>query len=160
MAKYTAHDIPCPVNESFRRGQISVKRWLTLVESGRGKRFYEFGPFRLDAQERGVAREGCPVTLTPKAFTVLLELVRSGGRIVGRDELMRRVWPDSFVEEGNLKVTIFNLRKALEEDPAAPLYIQTVPRRGYRLGAQVVEKDECDTGAVEQKVEAWPATRP
>ena len=94
---------------------------------------YEFGPFRLDAAERVLLREGHPVSLSPKAFGVLQLLVESSGHIVEKDELMDRVWADTFVEEGNLKVTVSVLRKALEEGAGESQYIETVPRRGYRF---------------------------
>ena len=126
-------------------------------------RLYEFGPFRLDAEARTLTREGRPVALTPKAFDTLLELVRSGGRVMERDELIRRVWPDSFVEEGNLKVTIFMLRRALEEDAAEPRLIQTVPRRGYRFASEVVETSgpaETSEGARGGQPRAGDATSP
>lgn len=93
------------------------------------------------------------IALTPKAYDTLLELLRSNGRVVERDELMRRVWPDSFVEEGNLKVTIFNLRRALEDNPSEPKYIQTVSRHGYRFIAEVVESED-----TEQTERIGPAT--
>src|SRR5215510_15354275 len=100
------------------------------------KRIYEFGPYRLDTAERVLLRGGQPVALAPKAFDVLLVLVESSGHIVEKDELMNRVWANSFVEEGNLKVTVSVLRKALEEGGQ---YIETVPRRGYRFVASVKE---------------------
>jgi len=91
---------------------------------------YEFGPFRLDPAERKLLRDNQIVALTPKAFDTLLLLVRNSGHLLGKDELIRMLWPDSFVEEGNLSNNIFLLRKALGED--AP-YIETVPKRGYRF---------------------------
>jgi DNA-binding winged helix-turn-helix (wHTH) protein/TolB-like protein len=103
------------------------------------KRIYEFGPFRVDAGERVLLRDGRPEPLPPKAFDVLLMLVESSGHIVEKDELMNGVWADSFVEEGNLKVTVSMLRKALEEDAGDRQFIETVPRRGYRFVASVKE---------------------
>ena len=79
------------------------------------------------------------VTLPPKAFDTLLELVKLKGRVLEREALMRKVWPDTFVEEGNVKVIIFNLRKAIEDNPSQPRFIQTVARRGYRFGVDVIE---------------------
>jgi two-component SAPR family response regulator len=73
---------------------------------------YEFGSFRVDAEERKLLKDGHPVPLTPKAFEVLLLLVESSGHVVETDELINRVWADSFVEEVNLKVTVSMLRKA------------------------------------------------
>ena len=100
---------------------------------------YEFGPFRLDTTERLLLREGKPVQLTPKAYEMLLALVERSGHIVEKDELLKEVWPDQFVEEGNLTQHVFALRKALGERRDGPQYIETVPRRGYRFIAEVRE---------------------
>ena len=81
------------------------------------KSLYEFGDFSLDPQQRSLRRKGELVSLTPKAFDTLLVLLRSGGKVVTKDELMRTVWPDSFVEESNLTQTVFMLRKALGDSP-------------------------------------------
>jgi Tol biopolymer transport system component/DNA-binding winged helix-turn-helix (wHTH) protein len=93
-------------------------------------RLYEFGPFRLDPDERKLWRGNEIVALTPKAFDTLYLLVRNSGRLLEKDDLIRMLWPDTFVEEGSLSNHIFLLRKALSEDPA---FIETVPRRGYRF---------------------------
>jgi TolB-like protein/DNA-binding winged helix-turn-helix (wHTH) protein len=93
-------------------------------------RLYEFGPFHLDPVERKLLRGNEMVVLTPKAFDTLVLLVRNSGRLLGKDELLAMLWPDSFVEEGSLSNNIFLLRRALGEDPA---FIETVPRRGYRF---------------------------
>jgi Tol biopolymer transport system component/DNA-binding winged helix-turn-helix (wHTH) protein len=106
------------------------------------KHFYEFGPFRVDVEERLLLLDGQVVGLTPKAFDTLLVLVRNRGRMLGREELMRQVWPDSFVEEANLTVNISTLRKALGERPHEHRYIATVPGRGYRFMADVRERWE------------------
>ncbi len=103
------------------------------------RHFYQFGPFRLDAAERLLLREGEPVLLTPKVFDTLLVLVQNSGRLLGKDELMQTVWPDAIVEESNLSQNIFTLRKALGESPTKPKYIETIPRRGYRFIASVRE---------------------
>src|ERR1700758_4273064 len=92
--------------------------------------FYEFGPFRLEPNERRLLRGGEIVALTPKAFDTLHLLVRNSGHLLEKDELIRVLWPDTFVEEGSLSNNIFLLRKALGEGVA---YIETVPRRGYRF---------------------------
>ncbi|MGH9903017.1 MAG: winged helix-turn-helix domain-containing protein, partial [Pyrinomonadaceae bacterium] len=100
---------------------------------------YAFGPFQLDAREGLLLRDGRPVPLTPKAFDTLLALVEQSGHVIGKEELMRRVWPDSFVEENNLSQNISLLRKALQQGGAEDVsYIETVPRRGYRFTAEVV----------------------
>ena len=115
------------------------------------KHTYEFGPFRLDATERVLLRSGRLVPLTPKVFDLLLALVENAGRILGKEDLMNRVWADSFVEEGNLTVTISNLRRTLGGYRNGHSYIETVPRRGYRFVARV--KDSSNNG---QHAEAPP----
>ena len=102
------------------------------------KHFYEFGPFRLETGERVLLREGQFVALTPKLFDTLLALVESGGRILDKEELLKQVWPDTFVEEVSLAKKVSLLRKTLGEDEAHP-YIETIPRRGYRFVAAVRE---------------------
>jgi DNA-binding winged helix-turn-helix (wHTH) protein len=104
--------------------------------------FYEFGPFRLDTDERLLLRDGRPLALTPKAYETLLLLVEHSGRTLTKDELMRAIWPDTFVEEANLAHNISLLRKALGESPGEQHYIQTVPRRGYRFVAEVRRPQE------------------
>ena len=101
--------------------------------------FYEFGPFRLDQTEHQLLRNGERVPLTPKAFSTLLVLVSRRGRILGKDELMREVWPDTFVEEGGLARNISVLRKALDDTSDASRYIETIPKIGYRFVADVKE---------------------
>jgi TolB-like protein/Tfp pilus assembly protein PilF len=101
---------------------------------------YEFGLFRLlPAERRLLRRSGDIVQLTPKVFDTLLALVRNSGRLVGKDELMKMIWQDSFVEEGNLTQNIFILRKILGESPHDHQYIVTIPGQGYRFVAEVRE---------------------
>src|SRR4030095_16554084 len=102
-------------------------------------KIFEFGPYQLDAAERVLLRHGRPVRLTLKAFDVLLLLVENRGHIVEKDQLMNRVWAGSFVEEGNLTVTVSMVRKAREENPDASGYVEPVPPRGYRFAAKVAE---------------------
>src|SRR5205814_9519756 len=99
--------------------------------------FYAFGRIRLKTAERVLLREGELVPLTPKVFDILLTLVEKGGQVVEKDDLMKRVWPSTFVEEGNLTQNVSLLRKALGESPSGPQFIETVPRRGYRFVAPV-----------------------
>jgi DNA-binding winged helix-turn-helix (wHTH) protein/TolB-like protein len=99
--------------------------------------FYEFGRFRLKSDERVLLRGEEFVPLTPKAFDILLALLENDGRIVRKDDLMKKVWPDTFVEEGNLTQNVSMLRKALGESANGPQFIETVPRRGYRFVAPV-----------------------
>lgn len=102
---------------------------------------YEFGPFRLDVGERLLSRHGHPVPLAPKLFDTLVVFARSGGRLLSKDELMRELWPDTAVEEANLVVNISALRKVLGEGDDAR-YIETVPKRGYRLTARLHQPGE------------------
>jgi TolB-like protein/DNA-binding winged helix-turn-helix (wHTH) protein/Flp pilus assembly protein TadD len=98
---------------------------------------YEFGAFRLDATKRLLYRDGEAVPLTPKAFDILLALVQNRQQVVEKTELMQRIWPDSFVEEGNLTQNISILRKALGESPHEHRFIVTVPGRGYQFVASL-----------------------
>jgi Tol biopolymer transport system component/DNA-binding winged helix-turn-helix (wHTH) protein len=101
------------------------------------RQLYEFGPFRLDADERLLMREGRITPLPPKVFDTLLVLVKNSGRVVSKDELMQSLWPDTFVEESNLTQNISQLRRALGDGAADAHYIETVPKRGYRFVAGV-----------------------
>jgi tetratricopeptide (TPR) repeat protein/DNA-binding winged helix-turn-helix (wHTH) protein/TolB-like protein len=103
------------------------------------KHFYEFGPFRLDASDHQLLREGVPLPLTPKALDTLLILVQNSGRTLEKDELMNAVWPDTIVEENNLTQNVSSLRRVLGRDFP---FIQTMPRRGYRFVAEVRERWE------------------
>jgi TolB-like protein/DNA-binding winged helix-turn-helix (wHTH) protein/Flp pilus assembly protein TadD len=94
---------------------------------------YEFGPFRLDISERQLFRDGKPVSLTPKAFETLVMLVTKRGHIVEKDDLLKEVWKDSFVEEANVSRHVWMLRKTLGENEEGQSYIETVPKRGYRF---------------------------
>jgi DNA-binding winged helix-turn-helix (wHTH) protein/TolB-like protein len=119
------------------------------------KRSYEFGPFRLDPAERLLLREGEPVPLEPKVFDTLVLLVRNGGRLLGKEELIDNVWPDAVVEEGSLTRNISALRRALGEGEDGLRYIETVPRRGYRFVAGVrVLRDESPDPLKEERVRA------
>jgi Tol biopolymer transport system component/DNA-binding winged helix-turn-helix (wHTH) protein len=129
--------------------------------------FYVFGPFRLDVAERLLLRAGVTIPVTPKAFELLLVLVSHHGHLLGKDELMKTIWPDSFVEEGNLSWNISQLRKALGDGQDGIHYIETVPKRGYRFIADVVEKgDEGKELTVEEHAEpdvmraTTPSTQP
>jgi DNA-binding winged helix-turn-helix (wHTH) protein/TolB-like protein/Tfp pilus assembly protein PilF len=103
------------------------------------KHFYEFDHFRIDVDERVLLRDGQPVALPPKVFDTLLAIVERSGHIVEKEELMRRLWPDTFVEENNLSKSVSALRKTLGEERREGRYIETVPRRGYRFAAKVRE---------------------
>src|SRR5436309_14146977 len=103
------------------------------------KRFYDFAPFRVDATERVLMRDNQVMPLTPKVFETLLLLVENPGRTVTKEEMIARLWPESFVEEGSLSQNIFLLRKALGGDAQGNKFIKTVPKRGYSFVADVIE---------------------
>lgn len=98
---------------------------------------YEFGPYVMDARSRILLKDGATVRLTPKAFDTLFVLVQHASQVVEKEQLLREVWPDIFVEEGSLSHNIHGLRKALGDDSSEPRYIETIPKRGYRFVAPV-----------------------
>ena len=112
------------------------------------KHLYEFGPFRIDPVERLLFRGEEPIPLPPKAFETLLILVDRSERVVLKDDLMKRLWPDTFVEEANLSQNIFVLRKALGDSAQDARYIATVPGRGYRFAQKVKQVAEGETALV------------
>jgi DNA-binding winged helix-turn-helix (wHTH) protein/TolB-like protein len=101
--------------------------------------YYEFGPYRVDVLNQRLLRGGEPVAITPKTLDLLLLLVRHRERVVPKTELMRDLWADTIVEEANLTQQIFTLRKILGDGPGGVTYIETVPRRGYRMAVDVRE---------------------
>ncbi len=98
---------------------------------------YRFGDFRLDVRNATLERDGAPLPLAPKAFSVLLHLVRHAGQLVTKDEFLDVIWPGVFVGDAALKVCVREIRRALDDDPQTPTYIQTAHRRGYRFVAAV-----------------------
>ena len=119
--------------------------------SEKTRHLYAFGPFHLDAKERLLILDGKPVPLAHKAFEALLMLVENAGRLVDKDDLMRRLWPDTFVEEANVAKHVSLLRKVLSEATNGREYIETIPKRGYRF---VVDVTEVVSTALESK--RWP----
>ena len=103
------------------------------------KPLYAFGPFRVDAAQRLLFRGAEVVPLTPKAFDLLLVLVESQGRVLTKDDLMARVWPDVVVEDANLSHHVYKLREAMGDGENGQKYIETLPRRGYRFATAVTE---------------------
>src|SRR5215813_13761296 len=142
-----------------------------MAISQQPKHLYEFGSFRLDAGERQLLRDGHAVSLTPKAFDLLLTLVEHHGRLLEKEELFKAVWPDSFVEESNLSSSIALIRKALGGGAAGERFIETVPKRGYRFLPEVriispgfpneliSEKAESSAEAAPRSAEAPPQPR-
>ncbi len=114
--------------------------------SAENKHLYEFGPYRVDPDQRLLVRDNQSIPLQPKAFETLLVLIRNRQRVVLKEDLMKAIWPDSFVEEANLSQNIFVLRKALGE--VGGRYIITIPGRGYRFVEAVKEISEVDADLV------------
>ena len=107
-----------------------------------GRRLYEFGPFRVDPSHRVLLRGNETVPLQPKAFDILLVLVQNSEKVVPKDDLMKTVWPGTFVEESNLSQNVFVLRKTLGDTVGENRYIVTVPGRGYRFAEKVQVVDD------------------
>jgi DNA-binding winged helix-turn-helix (wHTH) protein/TolB-like protein len=119
--------------QGFSKG---FRRAATALET---KALYEFGRFHFDPTDHLLLSAGTPVSITPKAFDILLVLVQNGNRLTTKEELMSKVWPDSFVEEANMTINISALRKVLGETPDGRQYIETVPKKGYRFAVPVTE---------------------
>src|SRR5688572_74126 len=109
---------------------------------------YAFGAFRLDTAEKVLFLRDQPVALTPKAVETLVVLVERHGHVVTKEELLRTVWRDTFVEENNLAQNISILRRVLGEGGGGPPFIETVPKRGYRFVGPVAERVAAGIGAV------------
>jgi eukaryotic-like serine/threonine-protein kinase len=114
------------------------------------RHFYSFGPFRLDARECLLILDGKPLPLAPKAFEALLMLVENAGHLVDKDDLMRRLWPSTFVEEANVAKYVSLLRNILSEATNGREYIETIPKRGYRFVVEVREAEEAEAGSQPQ----------
>jgi len=106
------------------------------------KRLYAFGGFRLDPAERRLLRDETPVPLTPKCFDLLVIFVENSGHLIGKEELIERLWPNQIVEEANLSFNISTLRKALGQGSNGEPFIETVPKKGFRFVAHVEEQLE------------------
>ena len=101
---------------------------------------YRFGPFLLDPAIRQLARDGTPITIPPKAFDILVLLVRTRSRVVPKQELLDAVWPDTAVIENTLTQRIREIREALGDEAQEPRWVKTVARVGYRFIGDVVEE--------------------
>jgi eukaryotic-like serine/threonine-protein kinase len=120
--------------------------------SEKTRHFYSFGPFRLDPTDCLLILDGKPVLLAPKAFEALLMLVENAGHLVDKDDLMRRLWPGTFVEEANVTKQVSLLRKILSEATNGREYIETIPKRGYRFVVEVRKIAQAETGSQPQAV--------
>ena len=124
----------------------------------RQKHFYEFGAFRIEVALNRLERAGQAIPLPPKAFDLLVLLARNTDRVMSKTELMEALWPNTFVEEANLTQHIYTLRKALGDRTDGQPYIDTVPRRGYRLAVVVKEGFEAhDTAAAAATIGQAPS---
>ncbi|HMS42479.1 MAG TPA: transcriptional regulator, partial [Pyrinomonadaceae bacterium] len=112
--------------------------------NGEENHFYKFKSFRLDVKERQLLHHNENIPLTPKVFDVLVALVERNGHLVEKDELLKLVWADSFVEEVNVARSVHALRKVLGEDENGNKFIETVAKKGYRFVAKVTEVHEAD----------------
>jgi DNA-binding winged helix-turn-helix (wHTH) protein len=110
---------------------------------------YTFDEFRLEVSERRLSKNDCPISLAPKAYDLLVALVRNSGRLLAKRELLDLVWPDSFVEEGILAVHVSALRKALGSGPGRS-YIETISRAGYRFTGAVSTSESALARATKQ----------
>lgn len=129
--------------------------------SNHPSQIFEFGPFYLDSAKSLLVRDGQSITLPPKVYDTLLILVQRSGRVVEKDEFMRLIWPEVFVEESNLTQNIFILRKILGENPEGQQYIETIPKRGYRFLATVrVSQEQSAEPATQQRIGVNPGTEP
>jgi len=132
------------------------------VMSAETPRFYVFENFRLDSQEKILFCDDKPISLTPKVFETLQVFVENAGHLLEKEELMKKLWQDRFVEESNLTFNIKMLRRVLNDDAHRPRFIETVPRRGYRFIAKVnhrLETGSPETGFLKPAVPAPAAKR-
>src|SRR5258706_5053303 len=114
-------------------GDLGKERESSLADGY----LYRFGQFAVDSRKRTVSRADSPISLTPKAFDVLLFLAQNPNRLVTKEELLQAVWGDTFVEEGNLTQYIYHLRKALGDNPEDARLIVAIARKGYQFTADV-----------------------
>ncbi|HET9742016.1 MAG TPA: winged helix-turn-helix domain-containing protein [Terriglobales bacterium] len=119
----------------FQRSQSPVPERNGVIRDAPTQ--YSFGPFHLDRDERLLTRDGIAVPLAPRCFDLLALLLQHAGHLLEKDAIIQTLWPDTFVEEANVSNLVGQLRKALDDSPRAPQFIQTVSKRGYRFVAPV-----------------------
>ena len=132
-------------NGAFNSHQIFFQGDVEAAMQTQSACVYKFGDFLLNLCERSLSKDGEPVGLTPKAFDTLVVLVTRSGHLVEKDELLKEVWPDTFVEEATLAQNIFTLRRVLGRGGGEQL-IETVPKRGYRFVGDVEEVTDARGG--------------
>src|SRR5260370_13900414 len=119
-----------------------------------------FGPFLLLAEERLLLEGDRPVRLGNRAFDILVLLIERAGEVVGKEELIARAWPQTFVEEANLKIQISALRRALGDGHGGHRYVATVPGRGYNFVAPVQREEPSRSAPVPAVPSATPNNLP
>lgn len=130
---------------------------MSFPNALKNNRVLTFGPFRLRMHERVLEKDGQPVSIPEKTLAVLNVLVESPGQLVEKETLKQKVWPDTFVEDSNIAFQISTLRRLLDENASDPRFIATVPKRGYRFIAQVVE--EPAAAGHEENPQQFPAAK-
>jgi DNA-binding winged helix-turn-helix (wHTH) protein len=131
--------VPEALREVLWESSIPGEEIVTAAMNKESQHLFEFGPFQLDPGNHLLLRDGKTISLPPKAFETLLPLVERRGKLLEREELLKTVWPDTFVEENNLTHYISMLRKALGDGGEGSTYIETVPKLGYRFVGEVRE---------------------
>src|SRR6185503_18674977 len=124
---------------------------------------FHFGDVVVDTKNFRVVRDGQEVTLTPRAFDVLVFLIRNSGRVVEKQELFSEIWKGTFVSDNALTKVIKEIRHTLDDDATAPRYIETVTKRGYRFIGAVEEKSAAPISQISKSqptVELPPITSP
>src|SRR5260370_2282744 len=144
LRAFRAATYPARGLEVFPKFWKNSGKFLASRMNRQAKHLYEFGPFRFDREERLLLRDGSWIRLAPKVAETLLLLVQNAGHLVDKDDLIKQVWPDAFVEEGNLNKNVFVLRRKLGQSDGEQEYIETVPKRGYRFVVAVNEVTEGD----------------
>jgi len=115
---------------------------------------YQFDSFQLDPAQKILQRDGQRVPLDPKTFLILQALVEAEGRVISKNELMARVWPDTFVEENNLTKNISRLRKSLGNGDESSEYIETIPKVGYRFCAEIRRLEQAEISSANGAIAA------
>lgn len=121
---------------------------------------YQFGEFTVDSDQKVLLRNGSPLSLAPKVFDTLLILVDNNGRLVAKDELIKQLWPNTFVEESNLTFNIQQVRKILGDNAREPRFIETVARRGYRFIAEVTKTQSAIAATIQSEKRSLAESRP
>ncbi|MFK4509341.1 ATP-binding protein [Bradyrhizobium daqingense] len=130
---------------------------ISQRDSRRQELTFSFGPFKLIPGRQLLLLDGRPVKLGGRAFELLQLLVQRRGELVSKKELMAAAWPGTFLHDSNLKVNMWSLRRSLGDTQIEPVYIATVPRRGYKFIANV----QTSIGEVENDLaEPVPVSRP